>query len=93
MNIKNMNINKKLKALTDKPKNFTLMLYETGSKRKRIVYRVETSKIRRFRARFRRIPDQFDGYLRVSYTGGGHNDGDYCNKADLIFAFEAFVEK
>lgn len=79
--------------MDDKPKNFTLVLYETDSKRKRIVYRVETSKIRRFRARLRRIPDQLDGYLRVSYTGGGHNDGYYDNKVDLMFAFEAFVEK
>ncbi len=77
----------------DRPKNLTLILYETGSRYKQRMDRWETRSIRRFRRRLKLLPDQFEAYLRVSYTGGGHNDGDYVNKTDLMFAFEAFVEK
>ena len=77
----------------DKPKNFTLVLHRIGSHFRERVDRLETRSIRRFRRRLRLLPDQIEAYLRVSYTGGGHNDGDYDNKADLLFAFEAFVEK
>ncbi len=79
--------------MQDRLKNFTLVLYEIGSRYKKRVDRLETKSIRRFRRRLKLLPDQFEAYLRVSYTDGGHNDGDYDNKADLMFAFEAFVEK
>lgn len=79
--------------MTDKLKNFTLVLYETGSNFKKRIDRLETKSIRRFRTRLKLLPDQFEAYLRVSYTGGGHNDGDYSNRTDLMFAFEAFDEK
>ena len=77
----------------DRPKNFTLVSYKIGSKYRERIDRWETKSIRRFRRRLKLLPDQFEVYLRVSYSGGGHNDGDYDNKVDLLFAFEAFVEK
>ncbi len=34
-----------------------------------------------------------EAYIRVGYTQGGKNEGFYDNFNDLMFAFEAFVEK
>lgn len=32
-------------------------------------------------------------YLRVTYIGGFHNDGDYRSKEDLLMALGAFTER
>lgn len=77
----------------DIPKNFTLVLYKTGSDYQERMDRWETKSIRRFRTKLKLLPNQFEAYLRISYVNGGHNDGNYDNKTDLTFAFEAFVEK
>ena len=80
----------------DRPKNFTLVLYETGSGYKKRIDRWETKSIRRFRTRLKLLKNlkpSCEAYLRVHYTSGGHNDGFYDNWTDLMFAFEAFVEK
>lgn len=96
----NMEINKQTlktsKDNLDKHRNFTLVLYETGSNFKKRIDRLETRSIRRFATKLRSLKDlelMPEVYLRVKYTGGGYNDGFYDNYGDLIFAFKAFVEK
>ena len=77
----------------NRPRNFTLILFEIGSKHKKPVYRLETKSIRRFKMKLKLLKSQIESYLRVSYTKGGHNNGFYYSKEDLLFAFEAFIEK
>ena len=80
------------KYLVDKPKNFTLILYKKASRKSEVVDRLETKSARRFLTRLRLLPARFNGYLRVSYTGGGWNDGFYTEIDDLWLAFNAFNE-
>ena len=75
-----------------RPKNFTLILYKEASQKSEKAYRVETKSKRRFSTRLKLLPPEFYGYLRVSYTGGGWNEGIYKTKGDLIFAYKAFIE-
>ena len=76
----------------DRPKNFTLILFEIGSKHKKTIYRLETKSIRRFRTRLKLLESQIESCLRVSYFQGGPNYGFYNSKEDLLITFEAFVE-
>jgi len=47
----------------------------------------------KFSRKLKLIPSQFYAFLKVSYVGGGWNGGFYSNKADLMIAYSAFVEK
>lgn len=82
-----------MKNLTNIPKNFTLILYKEGTNRKQKLERLETKSRIKFGRKLKLIPNQFDAYLRVSYSGKGWNDGYYQNIADLLLAFSAFMEK
>ena len=75
-----------------KNRNYTLVLFENGSNFHKQVERMETKSIRRFHTRLRLLPPQIECYLRVHYPDGGHNDGCYTDKEDLLMAFEAFCE-
>lgn len=79
-------------ASSNNVKNFTLILYMIGSDSRQMVSRLETKSIRRFRTRLKLLTNPISSYLRVSYLGGGHNDGYYSSAPELLFAFEAFVE-
>ena len=82
--------------MEDRPKNFLLILYEIGSNHKKELLRVQTSKYRRFLMNLKQLQDYKsmpEAYIRVGYTQGGKNEGFYDNFNDLMFAFEAFVEK
>lgn len=81
-----------MKIEIDKPKNFTLVLYEIGSRHKKRIDRCETKSIRRFMTKLKLLNSQIESHLRVFYAHGGHNEGFYSSKEDLLFAFDAFVE-
>jgi len=82
-----------IKNTESQPKNFTLILYREASQKSEKVYRVETKSKRRFSTRLKLLPPTFYGYLRVSYTDGGWNDGIYKTKKECLFAFKTFIEK
>jgi len=75
-----------------KKRNYTLILFENGSNFTKRVERYETKSIRRFSTKLRLLKSPFECYLRVYYPDGGHNDGNYVNKEDLLMAYEAFCE-
>ncbi len=76
-----------------RPTNFTLILYEMGSQRKRLLERLETRSQRRFTTRVKLMPQRFDTYLRVYYSNKFWNDGNYFKRDDLFLAYYAFIEK
>jgi len=76
-----------------KPKNFTLILYKDGSKKRVVIKRTQTKSQNKFSRRLKLIPNEFYAILRITYSDGGHNDGYYSNTADLMLAYEAFIEK
>ena len=77
----------------DRPKNFTLIWYKTGSNFTKMIGRVETKSIRHFRTKLKLLKNQNEYYLRVSYTRGGHNEGVYSTRKGLMLALNAFCEK
>lgn len=76
-----------------KPTNFTLILFETDTKIRKMVKRIETKSQRRFYRKLKLIPNQINAYLRVYYSDKSFNDGEYLSKKDLIDAYMAFIEK
>lgn len=80
-------------ARYDRPKNFTLVFYKNSSLDKNVIWRIQTKSKNKFSRRLKQIPSQFYAFFKVSYVGGGWNDGLYENKTDLMLAYLAFTEK
>lgn len=81
------------KILTSSPKNFTSILYQNGPDGKCVIGRLRTRSQAKFTRNLKLINSQINVYLKVSYIGGGWNDGYYTNTDDLMVAYKAFVEK
>lgn len=77
----------------NRPKNYTIVLFQPDSNYHKRIDRLETKSPRRFLRRLKLLNSQISCYLRVSYTGGGFNDGNYDNRKDLMLAFKAFCER
>lgn len=77
----------------DRPKYFTLRIYKDSSKSSLVIEKIGTKSQAKFSRKLKQIPTQFYGYLKVVYSGGGHNDGFYSSKEELLLAYQAFVEK
>lgn len=75
------------------PKKFTIISYEIGSRYHKVVDTLKTKSQGHFARKLRLLNSQIECYLRVTYKGGGHNDGYYDNKSDLMLAYKAFCEK
>jgi len=79
--------------LTNRPKNFVLIIYENSSFKSPMIKRIQTKSQNKFSRRLKLIPNQSCVFLKVFYVGGGWNDGYYKNKTDLMLAYKAFIEK
>lgn len=70
-----------------KPKNFTLVLFQSG----RELERFETHSRHRFTHKVNSLPENFSAYIRVSYINFGPNWGEYITKKDLVCMYKAFI--